>query len=82
MLIYVSLIQLDAAIREAFDVAYQNIYAFHVAQKSAERSVENMKVSNITLNHSYIVEYFVYKRTSVFPVRVLDANVWQGALLL
>ncbi|KAL7204818.1 hypothetical protein ACSBR2_017849 [Camellia fascicularis] len=35
--------ELDAAIREAFDVAYQNIYAFHVAQKSAERSVENMK---------------------------------------
>lgn len=39
------LMQLDAAVREAFDVAYDNIYAFHFAQKSAEKSVENMKVS-------------------------------------
>lgn len=43
----VSLLQLDAVVREAFDVAYDNIYAFHAAQKSAETSVENMKVSNI-----------------------------------
>ncbi|KAF3435166.1 hypothetical protein FNV43_RR22253 [Rhamnella rubrinervis] len=35
--------ELDPAVREAFDVAYDNIYAFHVAQKPAERSVENMK---------------------------------------
>ncbi|PON94729.1 Histidinol dehydrogenase, monofunctional [Trema orientale] len=35
--------ELDPVIREAFDVAYDNIYAFHFAQKSAERSVENMK---------------------------------------
>ncbi|KAL5771823.1 hypothetical protein ACOSQ2_011747 [Xanthoceras sorbifolium] len=35
--------QLDAASKEAFDVAYDNIYAFHFAQKSAEQSVENMK---------------------------------------
>ncbi|KAA8537069.1 hypothetical protein F0562_029547 [Nyssa sinensis] len=35
--------ELDAAVREAFDVAYNNIYAFHAAQKSAERIVENMK---------------------------------------
>ncbi|KAK9997406.1 hypothetical protein SO802_022092 [Lithocarpus litseifolius] len=34
---------LDTVIREAFDVAYDNIYAFHAAQKSAEKSVENMK---------------------------------------
>ncbi|KAE7997433.1 hypothetical protein FH972_002071 [Carpinus fangiana] len=34
---------LDPAIREAFDVAYDNIYAFHVAQKSVEKNVENMK---------------------------------------
>jgi histidinol dehydrogenase len=37
-------LQLDPAIREAFDVAYDNIYAFHVAQKSVEKNVENMKV--------------------------------------
>ncbi|XP_052193712.1 LOW QUALITY PROTEIN: histidinol dehydrogenase, chloroplastic-like [Diospyros lotus] len=35
--------ELDANVREAFDVAYNNIYAFHAAQKLAERSVENMK---------------------------------------
>lgn len=39
------LVQLKADVREAFDVAYDNIYAFHVAQKPVERSVENMKVS-------------------------------------
>jgi len=36
--------QLDAAVKEAFDVAYDNIYAFHAAQISAEKSVENMPV--------------------------------------
>lgn len=35
--------ELDAAVKEAFDVAYDNIYAFHVAQKWDEKSVENMK---------------------------------------
>ncbi|KAI5572135.1 hypothetical protein BDE02_11G142600 [Populus trichocarpa] len=35
--------ELEAAVREAFDVAYDNIYAFHLAQKSTEKSVENMK---------------------------------------
>lgn len=35
--------KLDPAIREAFDVAYNNIYAFHVAQKVPEKNVENMK---------------------------------------
>ncbi|KAG7012571.1 Histidinol dehydrogenase, chloroplastic, partial [Cucurbita argyrosperma subsp. argyrosperma] len=34
--------ELDAAVKEAFDVAYDNIYAFHAAQISAEKSVENM----------------------------------------
>ncbi|GAU12501.1 hypothetical protein TSUD_377520 [Trifolium subterraneum] len=34
---------LDPAIKEAFDVAYSNIYAFHAAQKLPEKSVENMK---------------------------------------
>ncbi|KAH9621267.1 hypothetical protein KSS87_011533 [Heliosperma pusillum] len=35
--------QLDPHVKEAFDVAYNNIYAFHAAQKSEEKSVENMK---------------------------------------
>jgi histidinol dehydrogenase len=39
-----ALLQLDATVKEAFDVAYNNIYAFHLAQKSVEKSVETMKV--------------------------------------
>ncbi|KAL9229072.1 hypothetical protein vseg_004586 [Gypsophila vaccaria] len=35
--------ELDPHIKEAFDVAYDNIYAFHAAQKSEEKQVENMK---------------------------------------
>ncbi|XP_043698736.1 histidinol dehydrogenase, chloroplastic [Telopea speciosissima] len=35
--------ELDPAVREAFDVAYDNIHAFHVAQKVAEMEVENMR---------------------------------------
>ncbi|XP_042502576.1 histidinol dehydrogenase, chloroplastic isoform X1 [Macadamia integrifolia] len=35
--------ELDPAVREAFDVAYDNIHAFHVAQKAAEMEVENMR---------------------------------------
>ncbi|CAH8346425.1 unnamed protein product [Eruca vesicaria subsp. sativa] len=35
--------ELDSTVKEAFDVAYDNIYAFHLAQKSTEKSVENMK---------------------------------------
>ncbi|XP_077253777.1 histidinol dehydrogenase, chloroplastic-like isoform X1 [Tasmannia lanceolata] len=35
--------KLDPAVREAFDVAYDNIYAFHVAQRAPVRDVENMK---------------------------------------
>ncbi|KAM7263554.1 hypothetical protein ACFE04_001237 [Oxalis oulophora] len=35
--------ELDAPIKEAFDVAYDNIYAFHLAQKTTEKVVENMK---------------------------------------
>jgi histidinol dehydrogenase len=30
-------------VKEAFDVAYDNIYAFHVSQKLPEKTVENMK---------------------------------------
>ncbi|KAE8702736.1 Histidinol dehydrogenase [Hibiscus syriacus] len=35
--------RLDPTVKEAFNVAYNNIYAFHLAQKSVEQSVENMK---------------------------------------
>nr|XP_043634918.1 histidinol dehydrogenase, chloroplastic isoform X2 [Erigeron canadensis] len=35
--------ELDDAVRESFDVAYSNIYAFHAAQKPVEKVVENMK---------------------------------------
>lgn len=45
MKLIVSSFQLDPSIKEAFDVAYDNIYAFHFAQKSAEKTVENMKAS-------------------------------------
>ncbi|KAM3361999.1 Histidinol dehydrogenase, chloroplastic [Capsicum chinense] len=34
--------ELDSSVREAFDVAYNNIYAFHAAQKPVEKVVENM----------------------------------------
>ncbi|KAK9167280.1 hypothetical protein Scep_002471 [Stephania cephalantha] len=34
---------LDQAVREAFDVAYGNIHAFHFAQRVAEKNVENMQ---------------------------------------
>ncbi|GJZ89362.1 histidinol dehydrogenase, chloroplastic isoform X1 [Tanacetum coccineum] len=35
--------ELDEAVRESFDVAYSNIYAFHAAQKPVEKVVENME---------------------------------------
>ncbi|KAJ1293320.1 hypothetical protein BS78_01G058900 [Paspalum vaginatum] len=35
--------ELDPGVKEAFDVAYDNIYAFHVSQKVPEKTVENMK---------------------------------------
>lgn len=35
--------ELDPVVREAFDVAYSNIYAFHDAQKVPERTTENMR---------------------------------------
>lgn len=37
-------VQLDPEVKESFDVAYDNIYAFHVAQKVPENIIENMKV--------------------------------------
>ena len=47
------MLQLDSGVKEAFDVAYDNIFAFHAAQKSAEKYVENMKVSTRVLNANY-----------------------------
>jgi len=38
-------LQLDPAVKEAFDVAYDNIYAFHLAQRSPEKNIENMRVN-------------------------------------
>lgn len=38
------IVKLDPAVREAFDVAYDNIYAFHAAQRIPEKEIENMKV--------------------------------------
>lgn len=35
--------ELDPAVKEAFDVAYENIYAFHFAQKVPENNIENMR---------------------------------------
>ncbi|XP_038987880.1 histidinol dehydrogenase, chloroplastic isoform X1 [Phoenix dactylifera] len=35
--------ELDPDVREAFDVAYDNIYAFHVAQRVPEKHIEKMK---------------------------------------
>lgn len=34
--------EIDPAVKEAFDVAFDNIHAFHVAQRIPERNVENM----------------------------------------
>jgi hypothetical protein len=41
---YFDFVQLDPEVKESFDVAYDNIYAFHVAQKLPEKIIENMKV--------------------------------------
>ncbi|CAN6454451.1 unnamed protein product [Victoria cruziana] len=35
--------KLDPQVKEAFDVAYDNIYAFHLAQRAPEKSIENIK---------------------------------------
>lgn len=34
--------ELEQTVREAFDVAYNNIFAFHAAQKPVEKTIENM----------------------------------------
>ncbi|PKA57011.1 Histidinol dehydrogenase, chloroplastic [Apostasia shenzhenica] len=34
--------EIDPVVKEAFDIAYENIYAFHEAQKIPERNIENM----------------------------------------
>ena len=73
-------LQLDPAIREAFDVAYDNIYAFHVAQKSVEKSVENMKVCQYCLLviAATLLSIYVILKYSEFP-RVSNANALQEA---
>lgn len=55
--------QLDAAVKEAFDIAYDNIYAFHAAQISAEKNVENMPVSNAIIYNviNYMSLQSIYK---------------------
>ncbi|XP_042460742.1 histidinol dehydrogenase, chloroplastic-like [Zingiber officinale] len=37
------IVNLDPIVREAFDVAYDNINAFHAAQRIPEKEIENMK---------------------------------------
>ncbi|CAN6454452.1 unnamed protein product [Victoria cruziana] len=39
--------KLDPQVKEAFDVAYDNIYAFHLAQRAPEKSIENIKPAQI-----------------------------------
>lgn len=56
------IMQLDAKVQEAFDVAYDNIYAFHLAQRSPEKSIENMKVSASYLCLSILNFEGVYKK--------------------
>lgn len=72
--------QLDPAVREAFDVAYDNIYAFHVAQKSVEKSVENMKVCQYCLLVIAVtlLSIYVILKYSEFS-RVSNANELQEA---
>ncbi|KAL5217827.1 hypothetical protein ABZP36_018511 [Zizania latifolia] len=36
-------VELDPTVKEAFDVAYDHIYVFHVSQKLYEKTVDNMK---------------------------------------
>jgi hypothetical protein len=53
-------LQLDPAVKEAFDVAYDNIYAFHVSQKLPEKTVENMKVRVVSNVSIYNFSPFLY----------------------
>ncbi|KAJ7969135.1 Histidinol dehydrogenase, chloroplastic [Quillaja saponaria] len=68
---------LDAAVKEAFDVAYRNIYAFHDAQKSSERSVENMKGVNCKRVARSIasVGLYVPGGTAVLPSTALMLSI-------
>lgn len=74
------LLQLDPVVREAFDVAYDNIYAFHVAQKSVERSVENMKVRPYCFLFIAVTSLLIYVKLK-YPelFRVSNVNEWQEA---
>lgn len=50
-------------------MAYDNIYAFHAAQKSAEKSVENMKVSQYC--------FFVIAATLIFSIFLMCSEFFR-----
>ena len=53
-LLFTSFNQLEEAVRAAFDVAYNNIFAFHAAQKPGEKIIENMTVSCLHLLFQFL----------------------------
>ncbi|XP_012849897.1 PREDICTED: histidinol dehydrogenase, chloroplastic-like [Erythranthe guttata] len=72
---------LDPAVQEAFDVAYDNIYAFHDAQKPVEKIAENMEVSSAIFNCKIIpvcissVGLYYPGGTAVLPSTALMLSV-------
>ncbi|XLR44762.1 hypothetical protein S83_029422 [Arachis hypogaea] len=70
-------VQLDGAIKEAFDVAYNNIYAFHAAQKTPERIVENLKEIQCKRAARSIdsVGLYVPRETAVLPSTALMLSI-------
>ncbi|CAI9117316.1 OLC1v1018686C2 [Oldenlandia corymbosa var. corymbosa] len=69
--------ELDEVVREAFDVAYNNIYAFHAAQKPVEKFVENMegvKCKRVARSISSVGLY-VPGGTAVLPSTALMLSV-------
>ncbi|XP_027345133.1 histidinol dehydrogenase, chloroplastic-like [Abrus precatorius] len=68
---------LDAGVKEAFDVAYSNIYAFHAAQRTPERNVENMEgvqCKRVARSINYVGLY-VPGGTAVLPSTALMLSV-------
>ncbi|XP_058106231.1 histidinol dehydrogenase, chloroplastic-like isoform X1 [Magnolia sinica] len=65
--------KLDSAVREAFNVVYDNIYAFYAAQKAPEQTVENIKVVTCKRVARYIasVGLYVPGGTAVLPSTAL-----------
>lgn len=72
---FVNKLQLDPAVKEAFDVAYNNIYAFHLAQRAPEKNIENIKVNNY-LRMKFIFAFFLtcFILTCKLFYRVSDAK--------